>query len=216
MKKLFLAALLVSATITASAEVIIDDFEANSFGWNECAFESNNGTAVIDKGVLTITSKGENKAAGAFMTAMTGVKTQVGKNTFFETHCYAPLDMTQDFTITADVTIDKLASDKTVGMVFNYKDDGNFYCFQFNHEMVRFVRYVDNGIVGGLTQGVIWDKKKKTQQQWVLTKQGDELAFSVDGMEILRVRYMPLQYSGFGFYTFGKQKLIVEKVTFQQ
>ena len=103
----------------------------------------------------------KTKQTGAFMTAMTGVKTQVGKNTFFETHCYAPLDMTQDFTITADVTIDKLASDKTVGMVFNYKDDGNFYCFQFNDEMVRFVRYVDNGIVGGLTQGVIWDKKEK-------------------------------------------------------
>lgn len=216
MKKTIFAAAIICAAFTGNAEVIVDDFEANSFGWNECAFESNNGSAIIDKGVLTVTSKGEKKALGAFMTAMSGVKTQIGEDTFFETHCYAPIDMSNDFTISADVTIDKLASDKTVGMIFNYKDDGNFYCFTFNNEMVRFTRYVDNAVVGGLTQGVIWEDKKKTQQQWILSKQGDELAFSVDGMEILRVRYMPLQYSGFGFYTFGKQKLIVEKVTFQQ
>lgn len=214
-RKLLIAALCFSS-FTLYGEQITDDFEANSFGWNECAFESNNGSAIIDKGVLTVKSKGEKKAAGAFITAMTGVVTQVGENTFFETHCYAPIDVTRDFVITTDVTIDKLGSDRVCGLVFNYRDGGNFYCFTFNDEMVSFNRYVDYAVVGSIQQGVIWKKDKKAQQQWTLTKVGDELAFSVDGMEIMRVRYMPLEYAGVGFYTFGKQKLIVEQITYQQ
>lgn len=35
-------------------------------------------------------------------------------------------------------------------------------------------------------------------------------------MEILKVKYMPIEYSGIGFYTFGKQTLIVEDMTFTQ
>jgi hypothetical protein len=32
----------------------------------------------------------------------------------------------------------------------------------------------------------------------------------------MRVRYMPLDYTGVGFYTVGKQTLIVNDVTFTQ
>ncbi len=216
MKKLLFTIALGVISYPIFADVITDELDANSFGWNECAFESSNGSSVIDKGVLTIKSKGENKAAGAFLTAMTGVATKVGANTFFETHCYAPLDMSADFEVTTDVTIDKLDNDRLVGLVFNYRDAGNFYCFSFNDEMVSFRRYVDNAVVGNISQSVIWKKTKKAQQQWKLTKVGDELAFSVDDMEILRVRYMPLEYAGFGFYTFGKQKLVVDKIVYQQ
>ena len=35
-------------------------------------------------------------------------------------------------------------------------------------------------------------------------------------MEILKVKYMPLAFSGIGFYTFGKQTLVVEDMTFTQ
>lgn len=216
MKKLFLFIAAATFCATANAEVITETFDANSFGWNECAFESSNGSAIIDKGVMTVKSKGENKAMGAFLTAMSGVKTQVGQNTFFETHCYAPINPAEDFKITTNVKIDKLSKDRVVGLVFNYRDGGNFYCFTFNDEMIQFKRYVDGGVVGSITTGMRWDKKSKAQQQWVLEKTGDELAFSVDGMEVLRVRYMPLEFSGVGFYTFGKQTLIVDDITFEQ
>lgn len=216
MKKVFFTAILIFGYLTVNADVVIDDFDANSFGWNECAYESNSGKSIIDQGVLTVTSKGENKAAGALLSALSGVKTQVGENTFFETHCYSPLDVTKDFKITADVTIDKLGDDKLAGLVFNYKDGGNFYCFTFNDEMITFNRYRDNSSVGKIQQGVKWSKNKKLQQQWRLEKEGDELAFFVDDMEIMRVRYMPVEYCGVGFYTFGKQKLIVDSITYEQ
>lgn len=208
--------MIVAFAATSFAQSFVDTFDANSLGWTECAFESNKGSAIIDKGVMTIKSKGENKAMGAFLTAMSGVATKVGENTFFETHCYAPLDVKKPFEVIANVKIDKLANDRVCGFVFNYRDGGNFYCFNFNDEMVNFTRYVDNMVVGNITQGIKWESKKKLDQQWKLMSDGDVLSFYVDGMEILKVKYMPLDFSGIGFYTFGKQTLIVEDITFTQ
>lgn len=217
MKKLLFTALVLTASLTAvKAQTFTETFDGNSLGWTECAFESNKGSAVIDKGVLTIKSKGENKAAGAFLTAMSGIKTKVGEDTFFETHAYAPLDVKKPFEVIANVNIDKLANDRVCGFVFNYRDGGNFYAFTFNDEMVNFTRYEDNSVVGNITQGVKWTNKKKLDQQWKLVSEGDVMSFYVDGMEILKVKYMPLDFTGIGFYTFGKQTLIVDDITFIQ
>lgn len=216
MKKLLISAFLGLCLFNINAQTFTETFDANSLGWTECAFESNKGSAIIDKGVLTIKSKGENKAAGAILTGLTGVATKVGENTFFETHCYAPLDVNKPFEVVANVTIDKLANDRICGFVFNYRDGGNFYAFTFNDEMVNFTRYVDNRVVGNITQGVKWTNKKKLDQQWKLVSDGDVMSFYVDDMEILKVKYMPLDFSGIGFYTFGKQTLIVDEITFTQ
>lgn len=217
MKRTFLSwCMIVAVAVASYAQSFVDTFDANSLGWTECAFESNKGSAVIDKGVMTIKSKGENKVAGALLTAMSGVSSKVGENTFFETHCYAPLDVKKPFEVIAHVKIDKLANDRVCGFIFNYKDGGNFYCFNFNDEMVNFTRYVDNRVVGNIMQGVKWPNKKKLDQEWRLVCDGDVLSFFVDGMEILKVKYMPLDFSGIGFYTFGKQTLIIEDMTFTQ
>ena len=203
-------------TLSVQAQTFKETFDANSLEWTECAYESNSGTAVIDGGKMTITSKGENKGLGVALTLLSGVQTKVGRNTFFETHCYAPLDVQKPFKIRTHVNIEKLASDRMTGLVFNYKDGGNFYCFAFNDEMVCFNRYVDNVVVGQIQQGVKWADKKKVNQEWELISDGQVLTFIVDGMQILKVRYMPLEYSGFGFYTFGKQELAIDDVEFIQ
>ena len=217
MKRTFLSLCMMVVLSTISyAQSFVDTFDANSLGWTECAFESNKGSAIIDKGVLTIKSKGENKAAGAILTAMSGVATKVGENTFFETHCYAPLDVKKPFEVIANVKVDKLANDRVCGFVFNYKDGGNFYCFNFNDEMVNFTRYVDNRVVGNISQGIKWPSKKNVEQVWKLVCNGDVLSFFVDDLEILKVRYMPLDFSGIGFYTFGKQTLVIDEMTFTQ
>lgn len=215
-KKLFFIVMVVASFTMTHAQTFTETFDANSLGWTECAFESNRGSAIIDKGVLTIKSKGENKVAGAFLTALSGVATKVGENTFFETHCYAPLDVKKPFEVIANVSIDKLANDRVCGFVFNYRDGGNFYAFTFNNEMVNFTRYVDNQVVGNITQGVKWAHKKKLEQQWKLVSEGDVMSFYVDDMEILKVKYMPLDFAGIGFYTFGKQTLVIEDITFTQ
>lgn len=216
MKKVVILLSVLGLTSVINAQSFKDTFDSNALGWTECAYESNSGSAVIDEGVLTITSKGENKGLGIALTALSGVATKVGENTFFETHCYAPLDVQKPFTIRTHVNIQKLANDRTTGLVFNYRDGGNFYCFNFNNEMVRFDRYVDGRIVGTISQGVIWQDKKKIDQEWELTSDGQTLTFIVDGMQIMQVRYMPLEYTGFGFYTFGKQELVVDDVEFVQ
>lgn len=215
-KKNIILALFMLGTLSTQAQTFKETFDANSLEWTECAYESNSGTAIIDGGKMTITSKGENKGLGAALTLLSGVNTKVGENTFFETHCYAPLDVQKPFKIRTHVNIEKLANDRMTGLVFNYKDGGNFYCFAFNNEMVCFNRYIDNVVVGQIQQGVKWANKKKVDQEWELISDGQVLTFIVDGMQILKVRYMPLEYSGFGFYTFGKQELAVDDVEFIQ
>lgn len=207
MKKIiFLGVIALGFSVNANSQPFKETFDANSLEWTECAFESSNGSAIIDKGKMTVVSKGEKSVLGQV----------VGENTFFETHCYAPLNVQKPFKIKSHVNIKKLSPDRMAGLVFNYRDGGNFYCFAFNDEMVTFLRFVDNECVGAIQQGIIWRDKKKVDQEWELTSDGQVLSFVVDGMLILKVKYMPLEYSGFGYYTFGKQELIVDDVEFIQ
>ena len=217
MKKALLIVLVASVGATfVQAQTYKETFDSNSLEWTECAYESNNGSAIIDQGVLTVESKGEKKGLSILLTAASGVATKVGENTFFETHAYAPLDVLKPFKVTTHVNIGKLASDRIAGFVFNYRDGGNFYCFTFNNEMVSFNRYENGTVVGHIEQGVKWTDVKKVDQEWVLESDGNQLTFTRDGMPIMKVGLMPLSYSGMGFYTFGKQKLVVDDIEFTQ
>ena len=195
---------------SANAQSLKETFDSNSLNWNECATESDFGTSIIDKGVLTITSKGESK----FWSAMAGA--QIGQNTYFTCFCYAPLNIKRSFKISTNVTIGKLDDDKLAGLIFNYKDNGTFYAFVFNDADVKFFRYVDNKLVGWISQSVKWKKTRKAQQNWRLESDGSTLSFFVDELPIMNIRYMPLDYNGFGYYTCGKQKLVVDDVEFIQ
>ena len=212
MRKILLMATMFVVTFSVNAQ----SYNSNSLEWTECAYKNGVGTAIIDKGVMTVSSKGEKKGLSALVTATSGVATRVGQNTFFETHCYAPIDVMKPFEIQAKVNIKQLADDRLAGLVFNYKDGGNFYCFSFNDEFVKFIRYENNEVVGDIMQGIQWKGKRKTDMLWTLVNDGQTLSFKIDGATILNIRYMPLSYSGFGFYTFGNQDLIVDEVTFIQ
>lgn len=188
--------LMVSLAICAKANVVVDDFSANIYGWNEGEIDGDIGAIAIINGQLDIKSKHDEVA--------------------LKTHCYAPINVEKDFRVTAYVGIDKLKDDKQVGLIFNYRDDGNFYCFSFNEYAVSFRRFENNVEVGSYHQGIKWKKKKKLEQEWTLIKEADELAFLVDGQEIIRIRYMPLAYCGVGFYTISKQRLIVDRIEYEQ
>ena len=188
--------LMVSLAICAKANVVVDDFSANIYGWNEGEIDGDIGAIAIINGQLDIKSKHDEVA--------------------LKTHCYAPINVEKDFRVTAYVGIDKLKDDKQVGLIFKYRDDGNFYCFSFNEYAVSFRRFENNVEVGSYHQGIKWKKKKKLEQEWTLIKEADELAFLVDGQEIIRIRYMPLAYCGVGFYTISKQRLIVDRIEYEQ
>lgn len=217
MKRSFISLCMIAALTMASyAQSFVDTFDANSLGWTESAGESNSGTAVIDKGVMTIKSKGDSKfmrLAANFNGNSKGME-----NTAFETHCYAPLDVHKSFEIIANVKMDNLDLERQAGMIFNYRDFGNYYAFVFNKESVSFLRFVDNRCVGSISQDIKWGKaeKGKLNQVWKLISENGELQFFVDDMEIMKVRYMPLDFTGIGFYTIGKQTLVVDDVTFTQ
>jgi len=217
MKKTFLF-LCVAAflSVAANAQSFTETFDANSLGWTESAGESNSGTAVIDKGVMTVKSKGDSKLMR--LAANFNGASKLQENTAFETHCYAPLDVKKPFEIVANVKMDNLDLERQSGMIFNYRDFGNYYAFVFNKESVTFLRFVDNRCVGSITQDVKWGKAKKGKQDqvWKLISDGGELQFFVDDMEIMKVRYMPLDFTGVGFYTIGKQTLVIDDVTFTQ
>lgn len=210
MKKLILCAAACLATAATMAQSYKETFDTNSLEWTECAYKNAIGTAVIDKGVMTVKSKGELKG----LAMLTGSK--VRNNTFFETHCYAPIDVQKPFEITAKVNIKQLASDRLVGLVFNYRDNGNFYCFSFNDDFVSFKRYEEGDLVGEVSQGIRWTGKRRSDMEWMLTSDGDMLVFKIDGAPVLSIRYMPLSYSGVGFYTFGNQELVVDEIEFRQ
>lgn len=217
MKRTILSVCMVAAIgLTANAQSFVETFDANSLGWTESAGESNAGTAVIDKGVMTIKSKGDSKFM-RFAANMNGNAKGL-ENTAFETHCYAPLDVKKPFEIIANVKMDNLDLERQAGLIFNYRDFGNYYAFVFNKQSVSFLRFVDNRCVGSITQDIKWGKaeKGKQHQVWKLISDNDELQFFVNDMEIMKVRYMPLDFTGIGFYTIGKQTLIVDDVTFTQ
>ena len=211
MEKIILSiCVFITMLSVTNAQSYKETFDSNSLEWTECGYKNEIGTAIIDKGVMTIKSKGVKKG----LSLLTGVV--VGEYTVFETHCYAPLNVLKPFEIRAKVNVKQLAVDRLVGIVFNYKDNGNYYAFTFNDDFVKFVRYVDGKEVGSVSQGVKWKGKRKTDMEWVLISDGETLTFKVDGISILKISYMPLSYIGFGFYSFGNQELIVDEVEFKQ
>lgn len=216
MKKVIFSLCLAAFSVASYAQSFVETFDANSLGWTESAGESNSGTAIIDKGVMTIKSKGDSK----FMRIAANLNGNAKgmENTAFETHCYAPIDIRKPFEIIANVKMDNLDLERQAGMIFNYRDFGNYYAFVFNKEAVTFLRFVDNRCVGSITQDVKWGKaeKGKQDQTWKLVSENSELQFFVNDMEIMKVKYMPLDFTGIGFYTIGKQTLVVDDITFTQ
>ena len=81
-KKIIIFAFSMLGALSVQAQTFKETFDANSLEWTECAYESNSGTAVIDGGKMTITSKGENKGLGAALTVLSGVQTKSVKTRF--------------------------------------------------------------------------------------------------------------------------------------
>jgi hypothetical protein len=201
MKKVLFLIAICFASYVLNAQSYKETFDSNSLEWTECTFKKADGTAIIDKGVMTLKSK-EVKDL----------------RTFFETHCYAPLNMSRSFTVVANVKVKVLDDENAAGFVFNYRDNGNYYVFSFDKSCVTFARFVDRKVVGRIMQNVKWAKKGNVNQQWKLVydAHSQQIEFFVDDMPIMKVRHMPLEYTGFGFYTFGKQELTIDDIEFIQ
>ena len=214
-KSFFILSMALAVAANASAQSFAETFDANTLGWTESKGDTNTGTAVINKGVMTVKAKGDGKFMRFAVDPNAAVKTE---HPAFETHCYAPLNVKLPFEMVANVKTDDLNNDRLAGVVFNYKDSGTFYAFVFNKEAVAFLRFVDYRLVGSILQDINWGKanKGKREQTWKLVSDGDALQFWVNDIELMKVKHMPLDFTGMGFYTIGKQTLTIDDVTFTQ
>ena len=69
MKRTFLSLCMAAVIgLGANAQSFVESFDANSLGWTESAGESNSGTAIIDKGVMTISRRAIQNSVGSLQT----------------------------------------------------------------------------------------------------------------------------------------------------
>lgn len=209
MKKVILTCLCAAFLNSAFAQSYKETFDSNSLEWTERAYKNGDGNAVIKDGKMYLSSM-ETK----YFQSNSFVRNVSYTN--FETHCYAPIDVTKPFKITAKTFSKGIKDGRLVGMVINYKDDGNYYVFAIDEDAIYFMRYENNAYVGGVTQGLKWESKKTNVQIWELESNGSTLTFLLNGAPMLNIRYMPLVYSGFGFLTRGATTLTIDEVEFTQ
>lgn len=207
-KVILLFMLVVGCNITGhSQNNIKETFDSNSLEWTESPYKSPWGYAMIDQGKMTVKSGNKfNPATGKVEPVLT------------ETHCYAPIDIEKPFTIKTNVVINQslLAATGAAGLIFNYRDAGNFYAFIMTQKTLTFLRYEDNDLVGSIDLPFEMDKKNKENQEWTLISEHQNLKFLVNGIPMLNVRYMPLKYTGTGFISMGLQKIEIDDIEFIQ
>lgn len=210
MKKLLVVSLALLASLASvQAQSFKETFDSNSLEWTE-APKGYSGSAIIDKGVMTLTSRVHKNLTSNFEVDRIYCS--------YETHCYVPLNLTRPFTIKTHVTIGQLDDEdmQAVGLMFNYKDYGNYDAFVFSESNVEYIRIRDERRVGHIYQGMKWKKTRKAQQEWKLEYDGNYMTFFVDELPIFKVKHLELQYDGFGYYAGGKQKLVIDDVEFIQ
>lgn len=221
MKKTFLFLVCAVLCMTMSAQQIVEDFEANSFNWTEYNYNSAY-QAVIAKGKLTIksdvvsyTAFSETQTYAKIMNLMDPNPLPTHWNRMAASHCVAPIDILKPFTVRANVMAANASSNSScVGVLFNYRDEMNYYCIAINRNGVRFSR-VENGRVVGIEEDPMCPKNMNTMV-WEIEKDGEELVFKINDTEFLSLHYTPMQYRGFGFFAYGGASLNVDDVTFVQ
>lgn len=204
MKKVTLISMLVITSFTTifAQESYKETFDSNSLEWTEAPKKFAGPSAIIDEGVMKL------QLSGGLLTSSLQ---------FIETHCYAPIDVQKPFTIKTNVNIKTIPADGAVGLIFNYKDDGNFYMFKISMFGLAFCRYENNVLVGSITRPMSWGTFKDIQQEWELISDNQTLRLNINEEPMLKVKYMPLQYSGVGFYATGKgQSLSIDDIEFIQ
>ncbi len=182
-----------------------ETFDSDSLGWTLCNMKNDQAIrSSIEKSVLTLES-------GKFTHPQTGQVTYG----YSESFCYMPISVAEDFKIVMHLKYRNTTWD--CGFRFNERDDGNFYAVTFMEwaKKVRFSRF-ENGVeVGGLTQGYAYPSiKRKEWNEVVVEKTGSVITISIQGQQIFKIKDAPVNYSGFSFFTYGDQSMMVDDVKF--
>lgn len=181
------------------AQVMVDDFESNQFGWTETT--QRGGLAVIKDGVMRLEAKGSGEVYAT---------------------CYAPFDYNKPFTMTVDIIADKVATWPEFGLLFDYEDDENYINFVMYRDRACLVRRVAGVVVARKTEDLKLNKGKGIGLQLDIEYTLNELIFRVNGVKALsyrrRVPYgeFLLGTSGIGFYAGLGQKVSFDNLKIEQ
>ena len=184
--------------LTLAAQVMIDDFESNQFGWTESA--GKRGMAVIKDGVMHLESKGKG----------------------INSTCYAPVDFSKPFILSCEALAKKIDDDKIFGILLDYEDDQNYMLFyicegEANLEVVR-----EDKIVGRKQEALKLKKGKKVGVDFEVEYNLNELVFKVNGVRAMVYRRKIAQgefmlgTSGIGFFARGGQVIDFDNLKISQ
>lgn len=197
-KFLFLIIVLLGIYTNTFAQLMVDDFESNQFGWTESA--GKRGMAVIKDGVMHLESKGKG----------------------INSTCYAPFDFSKPFTLSVEALAKKIDDDKIFGILLDYEDDQNYMLFyicegEANLEVVR-----EDKIVGKKQEALKLKKGKKIGVEFEVEYKLNELEFRVNGVRAMDYRRKIAQgefmlgTSGIGFFARGGQVIDFDNLKINQ
>lgn len=196
---LVLAAFFAAQPFDSSAQIHIkDDFlENTTLDWTEFADKS--GSGLVQNGYLELISKNKETSAGIWTDEL-------------------PVIADGDYTVKAEMTIPKLTSEYSFGIIFNRNLEDELGCFLFSSRNCAAAHILPGGKIElkGTPPWPIKLAEGKDKKITVEIKQlGGKTILSVNDMQVsktLRKEGMP----AFGFLTSGDSSLRVTKVEVDQ
>lgn len=190
--------LILCMVIGMNVHAKVYDFESNDLGWTEVV--GNKGEAIIKEGVLYL--KGKIEADGDIMA---GLVDEWNADHKVVTTCFLPIDVNKPFEIKVDVFAKELEDDEALGLIYNYRDEGNFNMFVLTRSQVshfRFEKYIE---VGRRIDRIKFRKEENVD--FVMHfKMLDGIRLIVDGVQVMELQgENDYRYRGIGFVAIGQQ-----------
>lgn len=197
----------LAATLSLSAQGIhiIEDFETNHLGWTETT--SDEGEAVIRDGVLHLSGKKRDHFD------FYGYKS---KGSQMISSCYPGIDVSKNFEVRAKIVAKTVNEKDSFGVIFNYLDDYNYNVLVIDRKTAVLLRIEKNEIIGYRVTDLKATSRRNAEYNLKIKSTYQDLEFYNNDVQVLRVRHLPMQYSGFGIYINGLQTIDVEEVEFIQ
>ena len=206
MRKYLLIMVLLAGSMMANAQ-IVETFDSNKFGWQE--YSQKDGSALVIDGILRI--KGNNPIENAW---------SLSSRSVILSTCYAPIDPQKNFEIKSTALAKKISDKGFFGVIFDYKDDGNYSSFYIQkgdkNAIVIYEREYENRVVGRRYTELKLPSKRNAEFDFILKSSYNDIQFICNDMKVMEVRHQHPQFTGFGFIVIGQQEVEFDNVEFIQ
>ena len=130
--------------------------------------------------------------------------------------CYPGIDVSKNFEVRAKIVAKTVNEKDSFGVIFNYLDDYNYNVLVIDRKTAVLLRIEKNEIIGYRVTDLKATSRRNAEYNLKIKSTYQDLEFYNNDVQVLRVRHLPMQYSGFGIYINGLQTIDVEEVEFIQ